>query len=120
MPLLLSVPEQYRNLVSYELTGTVERPFSFIDLPPTLLRIPGQHFFLLYTLRIVAYLKIGPRVPCRVFGIAALAVCIVFAGVFGWGLLYAAALFALPYLRRGFDFRRARPPPGAAQPALGD
>ena len=85
-----------------------------------LLRIAGQNFFLLYTLSIVAYLKIEPRVPCRAFGIAALAVCIVFAGVFGWGLLYAAALFALPYLPRGFDFRGARRPPGVAQPALGD
>ena len=41
VPLLIRVPEQYRNLVSYELTGTVDRPVSFIDLPPTLFRIAG-------------------------------------------------------------------------------
>lgn len=41
VPLLIRVPEQYRHLVSYELTETVDRPISFVDLPPTLLRIAG-------------------------------------------------------------------------------
>jgi len=41
VPMMIRVPEQYRNLVSYELTGTVDRPVSFVDLPPTLLRIAG-------------------------------------------------------------------------------
>ena len=41
VPLLIRVPEPYRHLVGYELTGTVDRPVSFIDLPPTLFRIAG-------------------------------------------------------------------------------
>jgi amino acid efflux transporter len=89
--------------------------FGALDLAD-LLRIAGQNFFLLYMLSIIAYLKIEPRLSRRIFAMAALAVCTLFAGVFGWGLLYAAALFALPYLRRGPNFRRAR----LTQPALGD
>lgn len=65
-----------------------------------LLRLAGQNFFLLYTLSIVAYLKIESRPMARVFGLVTLAVCLVFAGVFGWGLLYALGLFALPYAVR--------------------
>ena len=41
VPLIIRVPEQYAHLVNYELTGTVDRPVSFVDLPPTLLRIAG-------------------------------------------------------------------------------
>jgi len=41
VPMMIRVPEQYRHLVDYELTGTVDRPVSFIDLPPTLLQIAG-------------------------------------------------------------------------------
>ncbi len=62
-----------------------------------LLRVAGQNFFLLYTLSIVAYIKIERRRWARAFGIASLAVCIAFAGGFGWSLLYACALFAAPY-----------------------
>ena len=39
--MMIRVPEQYRDLVDYEITGTVDRPVSFVDLPPTLLRIAG-------------------------------------------------------------------------------
>ncbi len=65
-----------------------------------LLRVAGQNFFLLYTLSIVAYLGIEDRVAARVFGLGALAVCVVFVGVFGWALLYAGALFVAPYAAR--------------------
>lgn len=65
-----------------------------------LLRVAGQNFFLLYTLSIVAYIRIEDRVAARVFGLGALAVCVVFAGVFGWALLYAGALFLAPYAVR--------------------
>jgi arylsulfatase A-like enzyme len=41
VPLFIRVPEQYRHLVGYELTGTLARLVSFVDLPPTLLRIAG-------------------------------------------------------------------------------
>jgi arylsulfatase A-like enzyme len=41
VPLLIRVPEQFRHLDGYETMGTVDRPVSFIDLPPTLLRIAG-------------------------------------------------------------------------------
>jgi len=41
VPLLIRVPEQFRHLVGYKTVGTVNRPVSFIDLPPTLLRIAG-------------------------------------------------------------------------------
>ena len=85
-----------------------------------LLRIAGQNFFLLYMLSIIAYLKIEPRLSRRIFAVAALVVCTLFAGVFGWGLLYAAALFALPYLPRGALGRTTRRSPGAALPLLGD
>ena len=70
--------------------------FGLLDLAD-LLRIAGQNFFLLYTLSIVAYLRIDRRTYARLFGVLALAVCIAFAGVFGWGLIYALALFVLPY-----------------------
>jgi hypothetical protein len=32
--------------------------------------------------------------------LVSLVVCLAFAGVFGWGLLYAFGLFALPYVAR--------------------
>jgi len=41
VPLLIRVPEQYRHLVGYAPTGTVDRPVSFVDLPATLLRLAG-------------------------------------------------------------------------------
>jgi len=41
VPLLIRVPEQYRHLVEYGPTETVDRPVSFVDLPATLLRIAG-------------------------------------------------------------------------------
>jgi N-sulfoglucosamine sulfohydrolase len=41
VPLLIRVPERFRDLVGYELPGTVDRPVSFVDLPPTLLRLAG-------------------------------------------------------------------------------
>ena len=68
-----------------------------------LLRVAGQNFFLLYTLSIVAYLRIESRKPARVFGFASLAVCVAFAGIFGWGLLYAGVLFAAPYVPRWLE-----------------
>jgi len=71
-----------------------------------LLRIAGQNFFLLYTFSILAYVRLAQSAGARVFGVVALAVCVIFAGTFGWGLLYAAAVFTLPYLvRRGLDWR---------------
>lgn len=63
-----------------------------------LLRLAGQNFFLLYTLAVVAYLRLSESLAARVFGASALLVCLLFMQIFGWGLLYAAALFALPYL----------------------
>lgn len=81
----------------------------YLDLAD-LLRIAGQNFFLLYTLSIVAYLKIEPRRVARLFGVVALAVCTIFATVFGWGLLYAVAVFALPYAPRYLGARRLRYP----------
>jgi arylsulfatase A-like enzyme len=41
VPMVIRVPERYLHLVGYEATGTVDRPVSFVDLPPTLLRIAG-------------------------------------------------------------------------------
>lgn len=41
VPMMIRVPELYRGLVGYETTGIVDRPVSFVDLPPTLLRIAG-------------------------------------------------------------------------------
>jgi hypothetical protein len=41
IPLLIRVPKQYKHLVYHELKDTVDRPVSFIDLPPTLLRLAG-------------------------------------------------------------------------------
>lgn len=63
-----------------------------------LLCLAGQNFFLLYTLAVVAYLRLSESLAARVFGASALLVCLLFMQIFGWGLLYAAALFALPYL----------------------
>lgn len=65
-----------------------------------MLRLAGQNFFLLYTLAVVAYLRLATGLASRLFGGAALLVCLVFMQIFGWGLLYAAALFALPYAVR--------------------
>lgn len=65
-----------------------------------MLRLAGQNFFLLYTLAVVAYLRLSESLAARVFGATALLICLLFMQIFGWGLLYAAALFALPYLVR--------------------
>jgi len=63
-----------------------------------LLRVAGQNFFLLYVLAVAAFVKIDGRPARRLFGSAALVVCLVFGAGFGWSLLYAAALFAVPYV----------------------
>lgn len=62
-----------------------------------LLRIAGQNFFILYTLAVLAYVRLASSRFQKAFGVLTLVVCTVFAGVFGWGLLYAAIVFALPY-----------------------
>jgi arylsulfatase A-like enzyme len=41
VPMMIRVPEQYRELVAYELVSSVDRPVSFVDLPATLMRIAG-------------------------------------------------------------------------------
>ncbi len=41
VPMFIRVPEQFRDLVGYEATATVNRPVSFVDLTATLLRIAG-------------------------------------------------------------------------------
>ena len=41
VPLFIRVPEGYRHLFDYDVTDTVNRVVSFVDLPPTLLRIAG-------------------------------------------------------------------------------
>ena len=41
VPMMIRVPEQFSHLVAFETTGTMDRPVSFVDLPPTLLRIAG-------------------------------------------------------------------------------
>ena len=67
-----------------------------------LLRLAGQNFFLLYLLAVAAFIKIERRRNRRTFGIAAFVVCAGFGSVFGWGLLYAAAVFAIPYVIDGW------------------
>ena len=62
-----------------------------------LLRIAGQNFFILYTLAVLAYVRLATTRFQRAFGVLTLVVCTVFAGVFGWGLVYAAIVFGLPY-----------------------
>ena len=62
-----------------------------------LLRLAGQNFFLLYTLAVLAYVRLAGTPMQKAFGVLTLAVCTAFAGVFGWGLLYAALVFGLPY-----------------------
>lgn len=41
VPLLIRVPEAFRHLIEYERAETVDRVVSFVDLPPTLLRLVG-------------------------------------------------------------------------------
>ena len=41
VPMMIRVPEQYRQLLSYDAIGTVDRPVSFVDLPATLMHIAG-------------------------------------------------------------------------------
>jgi len=62
-----------------------------------LLRIAGQNFFLLYTFSIITYIKVESTAIKKLFGITALLICLIFMGVYGWSLLYALFLFALPY-----------------------
>lgn len=69
------------------------------DLGP-MLRLAGQNFFLLYALSIVVFLKLSASAAGRGFAVATLALCLAFTPAFGWGLLYAAALFSVPYAAR--------------------
>lgn len=64
-----------------------------------LLGTAGQNFFVLYTLSIIAYIKIETSFYKRIFGAVTLIICLAFMSVFGWGLLYALLLFTLPYIR---------------------
>ena len=41
VPMMIRVPEQYRQLLSYDAIDTVDRPVSFVDLPATLMHIAG-------------------------------------------------------------------------------
>ena len=62
-----------------------------------LLRIAGQNFFILYTLSVVAFIRLSTSAGAKLFVVATLALCVGFAGVFTWGLAIAAAMFAAPY-----------------------
>lgn len=74
----------------------------------TLLQTAGQNFFLLYLASVAVYVALGRGLSVRFFGVAALAVCLVFAQAYRWGLAYAAALFVAPYLGRAlFASRQA-------------
>lgn len=64
-----------------------------------LLGTAGQNFFVLYTLSIIAYIKIEASFHKKIFGVVTLIICLSFMSVFGWGLLYALLLFVLPYIR---------------------
>jgi amino acid efflux transporter len=63
-----------------------------------LLGTAGQNFFVLYTLSIIAYIKIEASFSKKIFGVATLIICLAFMGIFGWSLLYALLLFIFPYL----------------------
>ncbi len=65
-----------------------------------LLRTAGQNFFVLYLIAVAAFLKLETAAHRKAFGAITLLICLVFGGVFGWGLLYSAVLFCLPYLVR--------------------
>ena len=82
-----------------------------------LLRIAGQNFFILYTLAVLAYVRLATTRFQRVFGILTLVVCTVFAGVFGWGLLYAALVFGLPYAALWLRDRSITRSPASRVPA---
>lgn len=71
-----------------------------------LLKTAGQNFFVLYTLSIIAYIKVESSIRRKFFGIAALFICLAFMRVFGWSLLYAVFLFVMPYC---FKHRFASP-----------
>jgi len=73
-----------------------------------LLRVAGQNFFILYTLSVAAYLHLSTSVRAKLFGMATLAICVVFAGIFTWGLAIAVAMFAAPYAVRFASARLTR------------
>jgi amino acid efflux transporter len=61
----------------------------------TMLGLAGQNFFLLYLFSVAAYLRLVRSIAARVFGLFALAPCLLVAGSFGWGLLYPLLLLAV-------------------------
>jgi amino acid efflux transporter len=77
-----------------------------------LLRLAGQNFFLLYAASTIVFFKLARTMAARAFGVLALIICILYAGVFSWGLLYAGAIFALPYAARKLLARTAPLMPG--------
>ncbi|WP_437984366.1 APC family permease [Sorangium sp. So ce117] len=96
-PAVLALAALFAGVIGVAATGLL----SLDDL----LRLSGQNFFLLYTLAVVAYLRLATSRGARVFGVVALLACLIFMRVFGWGLLYAAGLFALPYAVRAASAR---------------
>ncbi len=73
-----------------------------------LLRIAGQNFFILYTLSVASFLHLSTSVRAKLFGTVTLVICVVFAGIFTWGLAIAAAMFAAPYAVRYASTRLTR------------
>lgn len=71
-----------------------------------LLTVAGQDFFVLYGLSVAAFIKLAAGWPLKVFGLAAAAIAVVFMGGWGYSLLYAAALLALPFALDAVQRRR--------------
>ncbi|WP_055129621.1 APC family permease [Pseudomonas mediterranea] len=71
--------------------------WSWLDLS-TLLRVAGQNCFLLYLASTAVYIKVMQGIWTRVFGCAAMLICLVFAAGFGGALLFATLVFVLPYV----------------------
>lgn len=71
--------------------------FAIIELDE-MLTLAGQNFFLLYMITMAAFVRLANTLVLKLTGVFAVAVCFLFATVYGYGLLYALILFCLPYL----------------------
>ncbi|WP_057416702.1 APC family permease [Pseudomonas syringae group genomosp. 3] len=71
--------------------------WAWLDMS-TLLRVAGQNCFLLYLASTAVYIKVMQGIWTRIFGSAAMLICLVFAAGFGGALLFAALVFVLPYV----------------------
>jgi amino acid efflux transporter len=93
-----STPQRALYTVSALFLFTIAVHFFFGISLDLLLKLAGQNFFMLYVACVFVFVKVVSDWWEKAFALLALIGLLAFTRVFGWGLIYPAVLFAVPYI----------------------